>query len=112
MKKTEIPDFYKNDFYRFSGSTVEVMEPVAVLDELLLPVFTRVQRRPEIPDLRSLKGGAERAECSIHIICLLSCRAVLNTVDTFHFIATKKRCPDSMPRFVENKHTEPREKEF
>ena len=102
----------KNDFSRFSGSPVEIVEFMAVFYKLLLPVLTRVQRRPEIPDLQSLKGGAERAERFIHITRSLPNRAVINAFNTFHLIATGKRCPDRMSRLIEDKHTEPGEQEF
>jgi hypothetical protein len=94
------------------GSAIKIMEFMAMFDELLLPVLTRIQGRPEIPDLRSLEGGAERAECRLDIVCLISYRAVINTVNTFHLIATRKRCTNRMSRFAEDKHAETGEKEF
>ena len=32
------------------GSSIEVMVPVAVIDELLFPVLTAIERGPEVPD--------------------------------------------------------------
>jgi len=37
-----------------------MMIGVALLDKLLFPVFTRVERGPEVPDLRRLVCGGKR----------------------------------------------------
>jgi hypothetical protein len=88
------------------------MEFVTVFDELLLPVLARIQRRPEIPDLWSLEGRTEGAECRINVIRLLTHRAVVDTPDALHLISTGKGSADSMSRFVEYNHTEPGKEEF
>jgi len=38
------------------------MVAVTVVDKFLFAVLTAIDRRPEVPDCRSLAGGAERAE--------------------------------------------------
>jgi hypothetical protein len=53
---------------------------MTVFNKLLLLMLARVYRRPEISDLRCLKGRAKRAECCIHIICFLADRAVVNPI--------------------------------
>ena len=44
------------------GSAVEIMKPVAVLDEFLFFMFTGVRRWSEIPDFRCREGRTERTE--------------------------------------------------
>jgi hypothetical protein len=71
-------------------STVEVVEVVAVLNELLFPVLTGIDRGPEIPDLQGLEGRTKRAEGSIDIVCLCPYRAIIDPVDDLNFVPAGK----------------------
>ena len=94
-----IPTFIRN-------LPVEIMVPVAVIDELLFPVLTAFDRRPEVPDYRGLTSRAERAESRVHIASLLPDRTVVYPIDQLYGVPPGKRRTNRMPRFIENKHAE------
>jgi len=71
---------FLQQFLRSSFSAIEVMEFMTVFNKLLLLMFARVYRWPEISDLRCLKCRAKRAECCIHFIGFLADRAIVNTI--------------------------------
>jgi hypothetical protein len=82
------------------------MVPVAVVDELLFTAFTAVERGPEVSDIRSLTGGAERTEGRVHVSGLLPDRTIGDSIDHLHGIPPGKRSTGRVPWFTENKHAE------
>jgi hypothetical protein len=88
------------------GSSVKVMEPIAVVDKFLFPVLTAVDRRAEVPDPGSLPGRAERAEGRVYVTCLLPYRTVIDSINQLHGISPGKRRAGRVPGFVKNKHAE------
>jgi hypothetical protein len=87
-------------------SSVKVMVPVAVVDELLFPVLTAIERGPEVPDPGCLLGWTERAKGRVHVPSFLPHRAVVNPLDQLHGITPGKRSANRVARFVKNEHAE------
>jgi len=99
-------------FLKANFSPIEIMEIMTMPDELLLPVLAPIHRGFEVPDLRALACGAERAECGIDIVCFLPHRAIVNPVNVLDHVASGKRGADRVARFVLHKHAETGNQEF
>jgi hypothetical protein len=85
---------------------VEVMEPVAIVNELLFTVLTSIDRGQEVPDLGSLTSGTERAEGRVHVARHLPYRTIIDPINYLNSISPRKWCADRMPRLFKDKHAE------
>ena len=88
------------------------MVGMAVPDKLLFPALGRVERGSEVPDLGSLQGGAERAERCVDIICFISDRTIIHSVDHFDFVPSRERHPDGVAGQLLHEHAEPGKEKF
>ena len=82
------------------------MEFVTMFDELLLPVFVRVNRGFEIANFWCLECRTKRAQRCIYIIGLFSYRTIIDSPGKLDRIPSWERCSNCMSRFIHNKHAE------